>query len=123
MRNTPLLYRMLCVLVVTGSPASFGAAVNPIVFENADFRYVIGTKGRKAAFVDRATGRDYLRTNEPSPCALAWAQGKPHSATAATLADGRLTLRFGESGLTAVLKTEIRPSCVLLSVESVRGGE
>jgi hypothetical protein len=39
------------------------------------------------------------------------------------LAQGRLTLQFGTNGLKAVLKTEARPSCIILSVESVSGGE
>lgn len=102
---------------------AFGATANPIVFETPHFRYTIGTNGWNVAFVDRTTGKDYLRTDEPSPCALVRVQGKPHSATAATLADGRLTLRFGDTGITAVLQVTTHPSCVVLSVESVSGGE
>lgn len=102
---------------------AFGATANPIVFETPHFRYTIGTNGWNVAFVDRATGKDYLRTDESSPCALVRVQGKPYSATAATLADGRLTLRFSDTGLTAVLQVTTHPSCVVLSVESVSGGE
>ena len=41
----------------------------------------------------------------------------------AVLENGRLTLRFGESGITTVLKTESHPSCITFSVQSVDGGE
>ncbi|MEK7706593.1 MAG: hypothetical protein AAB380_01175, partial [Verrucomicrobiota bacterium] len=73
--------------------------------------------------MDRATGTDYLRATEASPCALVRVQGKEHAATAATLADGRLTLRFGITGITAIIKTETRPSGITFNVESVSGGE
>lgn len=95
----------------------------PVVLENPLVRYVISSEGRNLAFVDRAAGTNYLRVPGSSPCALARVGGRDLPATAAALAGGRLTLRFGADGPQAVLKAEARPSCVVLSVESVSGGD
>jgi len=92
-----------------------------LVLENALFRYVISSDARNVAFVDRATGADYLRAAGPSACALIRAQGREQVATAATLDQGRLTLQFGTNGVKAVLRTEVHPSFVTLAVESVTG--
>jgi hypothetical protein len=99
------------------------AAETNVVLENALFRYAIAPDGRNVAFVDRATGTDYLRATGPTPCALARVRGKERPATAATLANERLTLRFGTNGVKAVLKAEVRPEYITLSVESVSGNE
>lgn len=103
--------------------ASCVATANQIVFENAHFRYTLGTNAANVAFVDRATGRNYLRTESPSACAFVWVGGNQHHATAATLVEGRLKLRFGGTDITAVLRTETHPSCIVFNVESVSGGQ
>ena len=117
MRN---LLSLLCLSLAAGT--SF-AADGDVVFENALVRYTISPNARNAAFVDRATGTDYLHATPPSPCAMVRVGGQEHAATAASLAEGRLTVQFGTSGIKAVLKTEVRPSFITWSVESVSGGE
>jgi hypothetical protein len=99
------------------------AAQADIVLANPLFRYTISPDARNVAFVDRASGTNYLQAIGHSPCALIRAQSKDLTATAATLAQGRLTLEFGTNGLKAVLKTEVHPSFITLTVESVSGGE
>src|ERR1039457_6152390 len=111
---------LLCLPLLAGI---YLAAEPNVVLENALFRYVISRDARNMAFVDRATGTDYLRVAEPSACALIRVRGREHAATSASLAQGRLTLRFGTNGVQAVLRTEVRPSFVTLSVESVSGEE
>ena len=101
----------------------FAQTPKPIVLENSLFRYTISADAKNVAFVDRATGTDYLRTNAPSLCALIRIKGKDHVATQATLTEGRLNLTFADSGIKVTLKTEARPSCIVLTVESVIGGE
>jgi hypothetical protein len=107
---------LLCLPLLVGT--SLAGEPN-VVLENALLRYVISPDARNVAFVDRATGTDYLRAAGPSACALIRVRGLEHVATAATLAQGRLTLQFGTNGVKAVLRTEVRPSFVTLSVESV----
>jgi len=94
-----------------------------VVLENTHFRYSIAAGGKNLAFVDRATGKDYLRTTPQASCALVRVQGKQHPVTSAKLTDGRLNLAFGDSGIHVVLKPETRPFGIVLGVESVTGGE
>ncbi|MBP9902827.1 MAG: hypothetical protein KBH45_15305, partial [Verrucomicrobia bacterium] len=96
---------------------------NPIVFENATFRYAISESGTNLSFIDRASGKDFLRTTLPSPCAVVRAGNDTQPANAASFADDRLTLSFGPSGIKAVLKTETRPAYVVFTVESISGGQ
>jgi len=118
MQKLPLIF----CLSALAWPA-FGQTLPPVVFENSLFRYTLSGEARNMAFVDRPTGKDYLRKSQPSACALVRVEGKDYAATAATFANGRLTLRFGEQGIQAVLKTETRPSYVVFDVESVSGSE
>jgi hypothetical protein len=64
-----------------------------------------------------------LRREAISACALVRQNGKEYPASSAALADGRLTLRFGDAGVEAVLKIEPRASWIRLTVESVKGPE
>ncbi|MCX6926377.1 MAG: hypothetical protein NT154_24695 [Verrucomicrobia bacterium] len=113
----------LCLLTLTLLAATAFAGETNIVLENSLIRYAISYEARSVAFVDRGTGTDYLRAGPPTACASARIGDREHAATAATLADSRLTLQFGTSGVKAVLKTEIRSSSIILSVESVSSGE
>jgi hypothetical protein len=98
-------------------------AQEPVVLEQAGFRYVIAASGMNSRFLDRANGRDYLSTNPPSPCAWVRLEGREHPATSASLSDNRLTLRFGETLVEAVLGVEGRPGFTRLTVLSLRGKE
>jgi hypothetical protein len=117
MRTPPFI---LFLLVLAGT--AFAGEAN-LVLENPLFRYTISSDALNVALVDRATGTDYLPATGHTSCALVRIQGKEQPATTATLAQGRLILQFGSNGLTAVLKTEVRPSFITLEVESVSGGE
>lgn len=116
--RTPTLLLAILVLALTAS----AQAPKPFVLENALFRYTIAPDAKNVAFVDRASGTDHLRKDTSSTCASIRVQGQPHAATSASLTKGRLTLQFGNTGVKAVLKTETRPSCIILTVESVSGG-
>jgi len=114
---------LLIFCVSTLAEPAFAAAPKPLILENSHFRYIISAEAKNVALVDRATGMNYLRPGPPSACALIRFRGKEHAASAAELKDGRLTLHFADAGINVALKTETRPSCVLLAVESITGGE
>jgi hypothetical protein len=103
--------------------AAVVTAAEAVVLENPLFRYTISADAKNVAFVDRTTGTDYLRAGAASSCAFVRVQGQNYAATEASLAEGRLQLGFGDVAMTVVLKTHVRPSCIVLSVESIRGGE
>ena len=120
MRNPRKLWFLLCGFLLSATPQ---AAPANIVLENPLIRYTISPEARNVAFMDRASGTDYLRAGGSTSCASIRIAGREQPATAATLADGRLTLQFGASGVKAVLKTDVRPSFIILGVESISGGE
>jgi len=70
-------------------------------------------------FTDRRTEVNYLRP-APAPPAPRFAAGKNYPATAAALANGRLALRFGDSGIERCW-VESRESSLQIAVESVQG--
>jgi len=118
MRKGAMLIGFLGALNVAGL-----AAEDRVVLENAFIKYSVSAEGKNLGFVDRATGLDYLRRAPVSACALVRQNGKECPATSAALANGRLTLRFGDAGAEAVLKVEPRTSWIRLTVESVKGAE
>ncbi|MEO6182877.1 MAG: hypothetical protein ABIP71_07230, partial [Verrucomicrobiota bacterium] len=112
---------ILLFSVVAGT--AFAKTTKTISFESIDFRYTISTEARNVAFIDRATGTNYLRATNFSACAFVRVKGKEHSATSATRAKDRLTLRFGKSGISAIIKAEAHPSFITFRVESIKGGD
>jgi hypothetical protein len=86
---------VLCFSLLAGTAS---AGETNVVLENALFRCTISPGAGNVAFVDRAPGTDYLRATGRSPGALVRVRGKERAATAATLAQGRLTLQFGTNG-------------------------
>lgn len=99
-----------------------GTAKQPnVVIENAQLRYTISADGRNLGFVDLATGTDYLKRDAVWACAFVKCGGKEYPPTAVSLTDGRLTIRFDEPGVEAILSVESHNSYVRLAVESVSG--
>ncbi len=116
---------MKTVLVVLGllavrSSAS-SARQDPVVIENAHVRYIISAEGRNLAFIDRASGVDYLRHDTPSVCAHVRCSGAECPATSAVLEDDRLSIEFGKANVKALLRVEPRESYIRLTVEAVAG--
>ncbi len=114
-------YCLICLLIT--AKLALAQTGEPIVLENDHLRYSISGSAQNIGFVDRATGIDSLRKGGPLPCALIRSNGKEHPATAATYADGRLSLVFGDTGIRTVIKIDPRASCMVFTVESVTGGE
>ncbi len=115
--------RTLCVVLgVLAVYSSAGMAQQaPIVIENPHLRYTISSEGKNLAFVDRATGVDYLIQDAPSVCALARCKGVEYPATSARFADGRLTIEFSQVDGKAVLGVIPRDSYIQFTVDSVSG--
>jgi len=110
------------VLGILAACSSAGMAQPaPVVIENSHLQYTISAVGENLAFVDRATGIDYLKHGAPSACASARCKGIDYPATSARLEDDRLTLEFGQAGARAVLRVAPRDSYVQLTVDSVSG--
>ena len=92
-----------------------------VTLENGTLRYVIAADGRNLHFVEKATGADHIVPEPPSRCAHVTVGGDRHEASAVAYADGRLTLAFGASGVTAVVRVAVEPSTFVFEVESLSG--
>ncbi|MHC4074319.1 MAG: hypothetical protein ACYTGS_20220, partial [Planctomycetota bacterium] len=98
-----------------------GAQQDRIVIQNAHVRYTISAEGRNLAFVDRASGIDYLKHDTLSACARIRCSGVEHPATSAVLTNGRLTIEFSQVNAKAVVRVEPLDLYIRLAVESVSG--
>lgn len=116
MKTVPVVLGVLVVCFSVDIPQE-----TPIVIENAHVRYVISADGKNLAFVDRATGVDYLKRDKSSVCAFVKCNGVEHPAASAFLANDRLTIKFKPMNAKAVLKIESQDSYIRFVVESVSG--
>lgn len=96
-------------------------AQQPVTLETSRFRYTVAADGQNIAFIDAATGVNHLRSGQPSRCASIQRAGREFPVTSVALTGDRLTLRFGESGVTVGLRAALRPNYFTLSVDSVEG--
>ena len=101
---------MACV-----SPCEAQAPV-ALRIDNEYVQCAIGANGRLLHFIDRRNGEDY---SQQSPVASINKNGKVHVASAASFRDGRLSLRFGASGVSAVCRVHERERYFTWEVESV----
>ncbi len=90
-------------------------------FENDYAKYVIGADGKNLGFIDKASGKDYCRHQPPVPVAKVKVGGKPFNASAVAADEGRLAVRFGASGVEAVLQVTAHKHYFTLAVVSVSG--
>jgi len=92
-----------------------------IPIENEYVRYVIADDGTNLHFVDKRTRTDYC-AQEPRT-SFAWVKkaGQEVNASAASYADGRITVSFGESGVNAVIGVTAKKHYFVLEVLSITG--
>ena len=92
-----------------------------ITIENEYARYVIGSDGANLHFIDKQTGADYCVTEPKSSFARVKQAGQEVNASAASYTDGRITVRFGESGVSAVIGVTAKERYFVFEVLSVTG--
>ncbi len=117
------MLRTAGIAAMLACAAAPGAQQDAVVLENAHVRYEVSASGDNLAFVDRATGKDYLRREPASACASVRRDGKDYRATSVARDGNRLTVRFAEAGIEAALAVEARDAYIRLAVEAVTGGE
>jgi hypothetical protein len=99
--------------------AAEGPAGN-CTLENQYLKLAIGQDGRCTQFIDRQTGRDYCGGGRAA-MARGTKAGRSFEATSARLAEGRLSLAFGDSGVTAVIRPTIHPQHLVFEVLTLTG--
>ncbi|NLB97944.1 MAG: hypothetical protein GX785_19810, partial [Armatimonadetes bacterium] len=119
-RVTAALYGLALLLGVGLPVLAAQQAETAMVIESEHLRYAVGNDANIVSFVDRATGTDY-RASGAAACARVCKAGREYPARAASWNAGRLTLGFGDAGVTAVLKVTASKHAITLEVDSVEG--
>jgi len=89
--------------------------------ENEYAIYEIGGNGRNLRLVDKRTGADYCAHDAPMPFAQMKQAGEYCPASSVSRRGDLLTVRFGESGATAVVRATAHKRYFTLEVASVSG--
>ena len=116
----------LTALETLGTAGSFRAQASEgtaIQFENEFLRIAIGRDGQNLQFLDKRTGNDYSSRTPISYFARIRKGGKEYNVSEASYAAGQLTLGFGESQASAVVKILAERRYFILEVLSVSGPE
>jgi hypothetical protein len=94
-------------------------AAKPVEIENQYVKYVVGADGSNVAFFDKSSGTDCCAHKEGTKFARVKKAGKDFAATQVTIADGKLSVQFGESGVRAVLAVSVERQYFTLEVLSI----
>ena len=122
MRPWKTLVSLICVFALALQLTAAEAQPVPVMtVENDYLKIVVAANGHALHFVDRRDGVDYCR--QVSPFARVKKDGQSFAATQAAYSDGRLTLEFGQSGVTAVLQVETAKQYFVVEVVSVTPDE
>jgi len=114
--------RVLAFVLAVGAAATPTAAASTkpqmaVTLESSLARYVISVDGRTVGFQDRRTGKEYCAGSLPFATAR---RGKVHfRSTRCTHKSGRLTVGFGDSGITAVFQAKAKGRYFVFEVVSV----
>ena len=89
------------------------------VLSNQYLTFALGSNGRNLQFTEKRTGRNYC--SQGSAFASVKKAGKEYSSTAVANADGRLTIDFADSGVSALIHAAVEKQYLLFEVVSVTG--
>ena len=114
--------RLPVILLVTVAVVGCTSNLNSnVALENNYFKYEIAGNGKNLHFIDKATGEDYLDSEEGSKCAYIVIEGIRHEITALTLEDQYLKMEFGKSGVLVNIHIWNTEDRIILKVASVTG--
>ncbi|MDD5519864.1 MAG: hypothetical protein PHI84_03495 [Kiritimatiellae bacterium] len=104
---------------VSAMAAKMKSAGN-VIIECDTFSYEFTAKGRNVRFVDKASGKNYLKSGD-SYCAYAKKDGKTFYPSTVSLRDGVLAIQFAGTGLSSEVKVLKQKERVLYEVQKVTG--
>ena len=99
--------------------AGVRAESSGVVLQTDDLVYTIGNDGINRAFQDRRTGRDYLAESDPGHFMYVQKDEAWIGSTAVALADGSLSVTFGDSEIGAKVAVRSLPSYLTLELTAV----
>ncbi|MCL5104046.1 MAG: hypothetical protein M1133_08025 [Armatimonadetes bacterium] len=111
----------LLFLAVLLSASTFAAGRGSTGFDvaNSCARWSVGADGKNLHFFDKLTDKDYC--TQGFPFSRVKKAGKEYAASSVSYSEGRINVRFGESGISAILKMTAKKRYFVLEVLSVSG--
>jgi hypothetical protein len=114
--RTVLVMMILWPGLAAAAPVAGG---NPIVLENAGFRYEIGADGLNRSFVNRADGKDCCEPGQPFMVVTKDKRQWPSTKVEQT--GKSVTVSFGDSGVQVRAKLAALPTHFTITIEQVTG--
>ena len=90
--------------------------------ENEHLKVEIGANGRAIAFIDKRSRENYCGGDKGYPCFSIVQNGKRTVVSHISFADGLITARFADSGVTAVIRPTIHKHHIVFEVVSIDPG-
>ena len=82
---------------------------------------VLGRDGCSRHVFDRRTGADYALADSRTPVARVKRKGQEHVASELSYANGILSVKFGDSGISAVMEVTVKPRYFIFEVKQLTG--
>ena len=111
MKPTILLFAFFVARVALGLP--------PVVFKTSHLTYTIASDGLNSAFLDPASGKNYLDTSNAPYFMTIEKDGKRIGSTAVKSKGGSLLVKFGESGVVAKVLARSRQHYLTFELTSI----
>lgn len=92
-----------------------------ITLENRYFKYEIDKQGKNLHFIDKVSGKDYLKSDSLTYCASLISNGEKMFVTDVSYKRNQLNLGFSKAGVTIGIKVKKTKNHVSFEVETVKG--
>ena len=117
MRNTFVFTLLFCFFSgLIAEPASISLKNDCVIYE-------IGSDGKNQHFIDKRTGQDYCDQTTSPYCAVIKANGKDWPVSEVSYDGKQMQLKFGESGIHALVGITIKKHYFLFKVIEVTGND
>jgi hypothetical protein len=92
-----------------------------VVLENDFTRYIIAADGRNRSFIDKRTGRDYIRRGLASTFLSLKKNGKTYGPSRCSQSGDEVTTEFSEVSVTVACRISVQPRYFTIEVTRVTG--
>jgi hypothetical protein len=128
MRSFQLFSGILVLLgiapLVNGQQTDIAQATDrTLIIETNYLRYEMGSKGENLKFVDKRTGADYCLRLPVSKFASVVKGGQKYEASSVTMEQGRMTIIFGRSAISALIAVSTKEHYITLDVLAINDND
>ncbi len=124
MKKNSIMYTLRCIafLLLAVGLRAYGNEAGEIVISSNTFLYKMDRSGKNLCFIDRRNKVDYLKADSSSYCASVVFEGKNINVSHVEMPQAnRLRMRFGESGISVVIRLEKHSDHIIFEIEDIGG--